>query len=210
LILLFRLLYLSYQEDSFRKPCPLLVPTNYLSCLLGQNYNYTCNSTIQKYSNCGEILCCVRMWDFQKIRDSKRKKVNLCSTFQTWRNNSPIWIEQFPSLISLLLLACELALCIVLLFFPIDKVLNSIWRDVCCFNFVCSKFEIDNPYQLHVCKNSEMRMLHYALNPLQSLCIQIQIQSQWHIPCLSSWKLIKVHRKRNSELKNNMKAANEM
>jgi len=133
----------------------------------------------------------------------------LCSTFQTWRNNSPKWIEQFPSFISLLLLVCELAICIVLLFFPIHKVLNSVWRDVCCFNFVRSKFEINNPYQFHVC-NFEKRMLHYALNPLQMLCIQIQIQPRWHIPCLSNWKLIKVHRKCNSELENNMKAANEM
>ncbi len=55
-----------------------------------------------------------------------------------------------------------------------------------------------------------MWMLHYVLNPLQMLCIQIQIQLGWHIPCFSNWKLMKVHQKHNSKLKNNnMKAANE-
>jgi hypothetical protein len=55
-------------------------------------------------------------------------------------------------------------------------------------------------------------MLHYVLNPLQIMCIQIQIQLGLHIPCFSSWKLIKVHRKRESklEISSNMKTANEM
>jgi hypothetical protein len=83
------------------------------------------------------------------------------------------WIEQFPSFISLQLLACELAICVVAIFFSINKVLHSVWRDVCSFHFVLSKFEINYPYQLRVCKNSKMWMLHCALNRLQTLCIQI-------------------------------------
>jgi hypothetical protein len=35
--------------------------------------------------------CCARKWDFQKTSNSKTKKVNMCSTFETWRipNNYP-------------------------------------------------------------------------------------------------------------------------
>ncbi len=122
----------------------------------------------------------------------------------------PTWIEEFPFFISLQLSTCKLVICVVALFFPVHKVLHLVWRDVCCFNFVRSKFEIDSPSQLLVCTNFEMWMLHCTLNPLQMLCIQIQIQPRWHIPCFPNWKLIKVHRKCNSELEsNNMKVANE-
>jgi hypothetical protein len=51
-------------------------------------------------------------------------------------------------------------------------------------------------------------MLHYALNHLQTLCIQIQIHPQQQIPCFSSWFVIKLHRNHNLEQKNNnMKVA---
>ncbi len=118
------------------------------------------------------MLC--KNWDSWKTSDSKETRL-ICVQHSKPREFEiiiPMWIKQFPSFIYLQLSVCELAICVVVSFLPIDKILHSIWKDVCCFNFVCSKFEIEIPYELLVCKNFEMRMLYYTLNPLQMLCIK--------------------------------------
>jgi hypothetical protein len=151
------------------------VSANKLSILyFGPNFQlYLQLNNLNKLKLWQNLMLC-KNWDFRKTSDSKRNKFDLCSTFKTWIiwNNHPTWIEQFPSFIYLQMSSCELAICVIVLFLPIDKVLHSIWRDVCCFDLVCSKFEINSPYELLVCKNFEMQMLHYTLNPLQMLCIK--------------------------------------
>jgi hypothetical protein len=122
------------------------------------------------------------MWDSRKTSNSKIEKVDMCSTFKTWRiPNNHRNVDRTISLFHFFVLpACELTICIATLFLFVYKVMHAVWKGVCCFHFVCSKSKIDSPYQLHMCKNSKMWMLHCALYPLQMICIQIQIHGISH------------------------------
>jgi hypothetical protein len=134
---------------------------------------------------------------FKKKRLQNKKGQSMFN-IRSLEHSIPMWIEQFPSFIFSQLSTCELTTCVVALFFSIDKVLHLIWMDVCCFHFVSTKSKINSPYQVPTCENFEMQMLPCTLNPLQMMCIQIQIYPWWKIPCFSSWKLIEDHRKCNS------------
>jgi len=72
--------------------------------------------------------------------------------------------------------SCKLAICVITLFFLVDKVLQHWFEGMYVVSTLCTP---NLKSTVHI--NSKMRMLHNALNPLQKLCIQIQIQPRWHI-----------------------------
>jgi hypothetical protein len=88
-----------------------------------------------------EIEHVKKNWDCKKIKLCK--KLWLCKNWMHENSNPreftiiiPMWEQQSPYFISFKLLN------ITMMFFLVNKILDSIWRDICCLDFVAPNLKL--------------------------------------------------------------------